>query len=77
MIYTPVQKRLAKNLSKIIYTQNRNPNEIAIKCGISPEVIRRYMDGKANSPSIYHVKKIAKALEISVGELLREDDENV
>lgn len=75
MKYTPVQKRLAKNLSLILFTQGRNANEIAKKSGISSDVIRRYMDGKVQSPSIYHVKKIAMVLGISVGELLKESDE--
>ena len=73
--WTPVQKRLAKNLSLILFTTGIKVSEVAKKSGVSAEIIKRYMDGKINSPSIYHVKKIAKVLEISVGELLKESDE--
>lgn len=71
-----VQKRLSKNLQKILKNRNLSMRRLAIDAGIAQKTVWQYYYCYTDTPDIVTVRKIAKALDISMGELLKEDDWN-
>ena len=70
---TALRFRLAKNL--VFYERLRfiNNKQLAKKAGVSEEVITKYRNAKTKEPDLKILRKIAKALEVTVSDLLKED----
>lgn len=62
-----MEKRLQKG-----WTQT----ELADRSGVSQSTISQIESGKREYPNVFNIRKIAKALEISIEELMPEDDSN-
>lgn len=69
------QKRLSKNLQKILKEKEISMRGLAIRAGIAQKTVWNYYYGYTDSPDIEVVRKLAKALDMSIGELLKEEDE--
>jgi putative transcriptional regulator len=58
-----------KNLRKIRLEKGIKTSELASRCEMERHHINRYENGKIN-PTLYAVLKMAKAMEVSIDELL-------
>ena len=77
MKYTPVQVRLAKNLNDLMTSKTLNGNELEKKSGVSRNTIYKYLNCDFREPNLRTCRKLADALGVSVGELLKESEEDV
>lgn len=50
-------------------------NQLALKSGVSAAQISRFENGKRKDPQIETVKKLAKALDVSITELIGSDSD--
>ena len=68
--YIPVQKRLAKNLPFYLNQAQMSIQTLSFKTGIYRETIASYID-QTRMPELPNIRKMANALGISVGTLLK------
>lgn len=68
------QSVFAENLDSLMKERKITNGMLSIKTGISEQSIWRYRNGRRN-PGAYTVYTIAKALKVSVGWLLGEEEE--
>ena len=67
------KNNFSKNLIKIRKNKSLSQRDLAIKTGISQRVIAHY-ETNAINPSLTKIQKIAKVLEISPAELLKDNN---
>lgn len=65
---------LSKKLKKILFEKEITPTQLAKSVSMSVPTIHRIVTGKVQKPHLSSIEDIAKYLEISVEELLDEDD---
>lgn len=58
-----------KGLKEIINKRNLKQREIAMKSGLSPEQLSRYLHGK-QTPTYKSLEKIAEALKVKVDKII-------
>lgn len=63
-----------EKLKQIRETKRLGVNQLALKSGVSASQISRFENGKRKDPQIDTAKKLAKALDVSVTELIGNGD---
>lgn len=66
--------RLAKNLNQILHEKQMSQKELAMKSGVSEHCLCNYCHAATESPDLKTIRKIAITLEVSVGQLLKEEN---
>ena len=68
--WTPYQKRMAKNIARIMREKNINKSALSEKSGVAFETIIAYLKAQTASPSLKHVSSIAYGLGVSIKDML-------
>ena len=69
--WTPYQKRMAKNMARIMREKNINKSALSEKSGIAFGTITEYLKAQTASPSLKQVSSIAYGLGVSIKDILK------
>lgn len=61
---------IGKNIARIIVMRETNNRAVADAAGLGPTSVRDIVTGKTISPTVLTLERIAKALDVTLGELL-------
>lgn len=65
------QYRLARNLKELLKEKNMTVRDLGFRSNVAIGIINDYMEANIASPTTGSVRKLAYALDVSVGELLK------
>ena len=63
-------KKVGKRIVELRLKKGWSQRDLAFECGKEPQSIERVENGKSN-PTIFYLKELADALDISVSDLLK------
>lgn len=65
------QYRLGRNLKKLLKEKGMSVADLGYRSSVTIAIIKDYMDVNIASPTTTSVRRLARALGVSVGELLK------
>lgn len=66
---------LVRNLKRLMELRGMNPHELAANAGMNPTAVYDIISGKARSPKLESVAKLAAALSVSTSALIEDPAE--